>query len=164
VSYADAVTREAAWLAQSGDGLPALLKSAGGPFDIIRAYWPGNRLATQQTGIYVTRGHISANHSMALRYRPQCVFRIKVVWPVRCSSRIAEIEQQNLDDALDALITRISGPPGDKTHGGRFLSVAELPQEGSVMVDFEDPEATIQATKDLRCTIGYYADDLEFTG
>jgi hypothetical protein len=32
------------------------------------------------------------------------------------------------------------------------------------MVDFDDPEITIPPTKDLRATVVYYADDLEFTG
>ena len=40
MSTADAVDREAAWLATSGDGLPALLVTAGGPFGVVQAYWP----------------------------------------------------------------------------------------------------------------------------
>jgi hypothetical protein len=73
--YADAVAREAAWLVTSGDGLPALLKTAGGRWDVVQGYWPGNRLHAQKTGIYVRRSHISDDHPMAMRYRPQYVCR-----------------------------------------------------------------------------------------
>jgi len=161
---ADAVAREAAWLAQV-DSLPALLKTAGGPFDDVHGYWPGNRLATQKTGVYVLRGHISDDHPMAMRYRPQYVFKLKVIWPVKVSTaQLAETEQQNFDNAIGLLLQRIRGPVGDKTHGNRFLSVAETPMQGSVTVDFDDPEHTIPTTKELRATVTYYADDNEFTG
>lgn len=164
MSYADAVAREAAWLATSGDGLPALLKAAGGRWDVVQGYWPGNRLHAQRTGIYVLRSVIEDHHPLAMRYRPQYVFTLKLVWPIRAAASIAETEQQNLDNAIDDLIVRVNGPVGDKTHGGRFLSVAEVPETGAVRVDFTDPEQTIQAEKALRAQVTYYADDIEFTG
>ena len=155
---ATAVQREADWLATTGDDLPNLLASGWG---VVQAYWPGNRLNTQRAGIYVTRRHLADNHPMAMRYRPDYQFVLKLVWPVKAGTAdIAEKEQQ----ALDYLLQRIRGPVGDKTHGGRFLSVAEVPGEGSVGVDFDDPEQTIQATKSLRATVTYFADDNEFTG
>lgn len=162
---ADACDREAAWLATSGDGLPGLLTDAGGPFEVVQAYWPGNRLGTQKTGIYVTRRTIADQHRLAQRYRPQYLFILKVVWPVKtAASPIAETEQRNLDAAVGLLLKRIRGPLGDKTHGGRFLSAAEVPQEQPVNVNFTDPEQTIQAAKELRVTVMYHADDLEFNG
>ena len=36
--------------------------------------------------------------------------------------------------------------------------------EGSVQVDYDDPEQSIQATKSLRATVTYWADDNEFVG
>jgi hypothetical protein len=56
------------------------------------------------------------------------------------------------------LLQRILGPLGDKTHGGRFLSVAEGP--GLVDVDYTDPDATIELGV-LRAEVTYSADDRE---
>lgn len=160
---ATAVDREAAWLSTSGDGLPALLKADGGPFDVVQAYWPGNRMATQKTGVYVLRTHLDDNHPMSQRYRPMYLFRLKVVWPVKAATaELAEQEQRALDVAIGFLLQRIRGPLGDKTHGARFLSVGETPGETSSAVDFDDPEQTIPANKELRATVMYYADDIEF--
>ena len=92
-------------------------------------------------------------------------FRLKPVWPVKtATSTLAETEQQNPANALGDLLRRIRGPQGDKTHVGMFLSVAEVPTKGSISVVFDDPEITIPATKELRATITYYADDSEFSG
>jgi len=157
-----AVQREADWLNTTGDGLPDL-KSAG--WGVVQAYWPGNRFATQKPGIYVLRRHLDDNHPMAQRYRPQYQITLKVVWPIRVGTpNIAEKEQQAFDTAIGYLLQRIRGPVGDKTHGGRFLSVAEIPEQGSVSVVWDDPELTIEAAKELRATVTYYADDIEFTG
>jgi hypothetical protein len=106
---ATAVDREAAWQSTSGDGLPALLKSAGGPFDVVQAYWPGNRMATQKTGVYVLRTRLDDNHPMSQRYRPMYLFRLKVVWPVKAATaELAEQEQRALDVAIGFLLQRIA--------------------------------------------------------
>jgi hypothetical protein len=181
----DAVTREAAWLAQSYDSLPALLKSAGGQWDVVQGYWPGDGLTRGKSGIYVTRARVDDDHPSAWRYRPRHIFRLKLIWPVAATTSPAEVEQppgaiqstpseaepspaetdqQNFDNAIGDLLARIRGPQGDKTHGGRFLSVAEVPTEGSVSVVFDDPEITIRASNQLRATVTYYADDSEFSG
>jgi hypothetical protein len=52
----------------------------------------------------------------------------------------------------------------NKTHGGAFLSAAEVPHEQPITVEFEDPERTIKQDKALRATVLYYADDLEING
>jgi hypothetical protein len=175
----DAVTREAAWLAQSYDSLPALLKSAGGQWDVVQGYWPGDGLVRGKSGIYVTRARVDDDHPSAWRYRPRHIFRLKLIWPIEAAAgspaevqaspaeieaSSAEIEQQNFDNAIGDLLVRIRGPQSDKTHGGRFLSVAQVPTEGSVSVVFDDPEITIRAANQLRATVTYYADDSEFSG
>jgi hypothetical protein len=160
----DAVSREAAWLAQSYDSLPALLKSAGGQWDLVQAYWPGDGRTAQLSGIYVTRARLDDDHPSAWRYRPRHTFRLKLIWPVTADASSAEAEQQNFDNAIGDLLTRIRGPQGDKTHGGRFLSVAAVPMEGSVSVVSEDPETTIPAGRELRALVTYHADDSEFSG
>jgi hypothetical protein len=160
-----AVAREAAWLATSGDALPALLKSAGGRWDIVQAYWPGNRFAAQKAGIYVTRRDIADQHFNSMRYMPRYLFALRLNWPVKTPvAPIAETEQQSFDTAIGDLLQRIRGLVGDKTHGGRFLSVAEVPREQPVSVDFSDPEVTILAAQGLRAVVAYYADDFEFNG
>lgn len=161
----DAVAREAAWLATATDSLPALLTSAGGPFDVVQAYWPGARFASQKTSVYVQRARITDPKVAAQRIRPQYPFQLKVVWPVRVTTAgIAETEAQNFDYALELLRQRIEDVVGDKTHGGRFLSVAQVPESQPVTFDLDDPETTIQQQKALRCRVTYFADDFEFNG
>jgi hypothetical protein len=160
-----AVAREAAWLATSGDTLPALLATAGGPWDVVQAYWPGGRFATMQAGIYVTRREIADQHPLSMRYRPQYLFALRLAWPVKGQAApLAETAQQGFDTAVGDLLQRVRGLIGDKTHGGRFLSVAEVPEEQPVAVDFADPEITIAAGQGLRATVTYHADDFEFNG
>ena len=161
---ADAVDREAAWLAQVDD-LPPLLVADGGMWQVVQAYLPVNRLATQQTGIYVTRRSLADQHPLSQRYRPQYEFVLKLKWPVKVTtSPLAETEQRNMDVAVGYLLQRIRGPLGDKTHGGRFLSVAEVPEHAPVAVEWDDPETTVQAAKELTATVTYYADENEFNG
>ena len=161
MSTADAVQREADWLATSNDGLPALLTSAGGPWDIVQAYYRRTP-PSEKTSIYVLRTSIADDRVANIRIRPTYEFSLKLVWPVRMTaSSLAEDEQQALDAAVDLLLQRIRGPVGDKTHGGRFLSVGEAPRSPGVHVTFEDPEITIPQLKSLRATCVYYADDLE---
>jgi hypothetical protein len=50
----------------------------------------------------------------------------------------------------------------DKTHGGRFLSVAENPPQSDV--DFADPEGSLTPNAELRVDITYWADDFETNG
>lgn len=165
MSTADAVFREAAWLKTTGDGLPSLPAAAGGPWKTIQGYWPGLRWATQQTGIYVLRTHLGDDRVASQRIRDSYEFNLKLVWPILTpTAPLAETEQQKFDNAIELLIQRIRGPVGDKTHGGRFLSVGEVPREPPVTVVFADPEVTIPADKALRATVTYYADDLEITG
>jgi hypothetical protein len=162
---ATAVTREADWLLTTGDGLPALLESAGGRWEIVQAYWPGARAHQKKAGVYVTKKNGNEEHPTAQRYRPRYLFTLKLIWPVKNPNPpIAETEQQNFDNAIGDLLIRLRGLLGDKTHGGRFLSVGEVPENGSISVDFEDPETTITDAGELRATASYYADDLEFNG
>lgn len=153
---ADAVDREAAWLATSGDGLPGLLKGAGGPFDVVQAYWPRTQ-RSQQRGVYVLRRDILDDRFAAIQRLPQHQFVVRVVWPILASTGAAEEEQRALDAAVELLLKRIRGPMLDKSHGGRFLSVAENP--AAIRVVFGDPEQTIPL-KALDAQVSYTADDL----
>lgn len=162
MSTADARAREAAWLATTGDSLPVLI-APGGPWKNVQAGWPGARFAMEQTGIYVLRKRIAMPRFGGQRVMPGYAFWLKLCWPVRTTtSPLAETEQQNFDSAIDLLVTRVNGLPGDKTHGGRFLSAGETvhPPGGYPDVTFADPEATIPQGW-LRADVLYAADDPE---
>lgn len=155
---ADAVARETAWLVASGDGLPALLATAGGPWDTVQAYYPRTPYE-QRRSIYVLRHRVEQKRFAAQRVMHTYPFRLILWWPILALDGSAEEEQQAFDNAIDLLLQRILGPLGDKTHGGRFLSVAEDPKISDV--DFTDPEQTIPAMGGFRAEVTYSADDRE---
>lgn len=167
MSTADAVDREVAWLAayDPADGLPALLKDLGGPWDIVQAY-ATRTPATSKTTIYVMRQRSRDPRVAGQRKRPGYTFHLKLSWPIGqglVGAGIAEQEQRNLDVAVDLLVQRIRGPLFDKSHGGRFLSVAEAAPLGGAEIDIEfaDPDHCIATDRILRATATYTADDNE---
>jgi len=165
-SSADAVQREADWLnTTSGDSLPFLPASAGGPWGVIAAYIQGAQTRTNATAIYVMRGRAEQSRVGNQRIRPRYPMRLELHWPVRVispgSSSIAAGEQQAFDDAIELLRQRVTGPLGDKTHGGRFLSAAEVKGQPGWDVQYEPAAATIREAKELRAAAVYYIDDFE---
>lgn len=169
MTTADAVDRETAWLTAytPSDGLPALLKELGGPWDIVQAYMPRTP-AMRKTSIYVTRQRSRDPRVAAQRKRPGYTFRLKLFWPMgqgTVGANLAEQEQRALDAAVDQLVQRIRGPIYDKTHGGAFLSVAEAAPLGGAEIDVEflDPEHALTAGPGgiLQVVVTYSADDTE---
>lgn len=155
-----AVDREAAWLATTGDALPALLAPAG-PWEIIQAYWP-RPLAAKQTGIYVLRQRLSETRFANIRRIDSYAFLLRLIWPVRVASGLAQDEQRNLDVAVSLLAARVRGPVEDKTHGGRFMSAGEAPvMHPHFDVDFHDPDKTL-GDGYLYAEMTYLADDPDF--
>ena len=168
MSTSDAVARECAWLqTSSGDGLPFLPANAGGPWDVIAAYEQGAATRTQATAIYVTRDPgIDQARVANQRVRPRYMMRLELRWPVRVispgASTIAATEAQNFDNAIEQLRARVTGPLGDKTHGGRFLSAAEAARgQSGINVRYEPASQTIKADKELRASMSYPVDDYE---
>jgi hypothetical protein len=162
VSTADAVAREAAWLSTSGDGLPALLTSAGGAFGLVQGYWPRTPGKRNNGQLYVLRKTLRERRFANQRRLPQYEFLLKLVWPLTSGAGNAEADQQAFDTAVESVLTRIGGFRGDKTHGGRFRSVAEDPPE--VNVRFDPPEHTLPPDAAFFAEIDYWADDAEITG
>ena len=161
MSTADVVDREAAWLASSGDGLPALVSAAGGPFGVVQAYQPrtpGRRTLGQ---LYVLRGRIREHRFANQRVMITYELVLDLVWPLSKGTGSAEDEQRAFDAAIDLVLARVRAYRGDKTHGGRFLSVAENPRE--VNVRFDHPDRTIREDSELRAQVTYTADDQDFT-
>ncbi|MEK6443635.1 hypothetical protein [Pseudonocardia sp. T1-2H] len=162
-----AIDREAAWLSASGDGLPALLKSAGGPWDVIQGYW-GRTTARMKTGIYLVRPAVVESRFTNQRKIQTHQFRGKLWWPIGATtvqSGLWEDEQRAFDAAVDLLVDRVRGHALDHTHGGRFLAVAEAPDGGRITVQFADPEqGQGSSPAALRADITYQADDRDFAG
>lgn len=153
-------TREAAWLTTTGDALPSLLSVNGGPWDVIQAFWTRTP-PTQQTQCYVMSLTISDERVANIRIRPVYEITLELHWPVVMTGvPLAEGEQQAFRNAIDLLVQRIRGPIGDKTHGA-FLSVAEVPREPGVHVVIEHPGTTVPASKELRASVTYFAEDYE---
>ncbi|MCY0917056.1 hypothetical protein OS965_02545 [Streptomyces sp. H27-G5] len=163
MSSADAVIREAAWLVDFNavDGLPALHASQGGPFDVVQAYLPRTP-QQRRPQLYVIRRRLQEVRTAHVRRMARHWFELRVVWPTSSPSGAAEGPQQALDDAVELVLQRIGGLMLDKTHGGRFLSVAEDPAE--VTVEYSDPTESLPNRADLLCAISYAADDVETNG
>lgn len=169
MSTADAVARETAWLNTTGDTLPALPASAGGPWQVIDPYEQAAATRTQRTAIYVTLARIEQARvgNQRLRWRYQA--RLELHWPVRATTpgsttSIAAAEQANLDAAIELLRARVTGPLGDHTHGGRFLAAAEVKNAPGIIVAYEPANVTIRQSKELRAAMLYPVDDLEING
>ncbi|GAA3267711.1 hypothetical protein [Streptomyces lavendulae] len=163
MSSADAVVREAAWLAafDPTDGLPALHASQSGPFDVIQGYLP--RTPQQRRAqLYVIRKRLQEVRTAHVRRMARHWFELRIVWPSSSPSGAAEGPQQALDEAVELVLQRVGGLLLDKTHGGRFLSVAEDPAE--VTVEYADPTDSLPNRADLLCAISYAADDAETNG
>jgi len=164
-----AVAREAAWLnTVSGDSLPYLPSSASGPFDVIDAYIQGAPTRTGAPSIYVKRTQIRQVRVANQRVRPRYLIVLEMHWPVRVISpgatSIAATEAQNFDDAIELLRARVTGPLGDKSHGGRFLSAAiDGKGQPDISVEFGDNATTIKAGKELTATMSYFVDDFEIS-
>lgn len=161
MSTSDAVDRETAWLTTSGDGLPALLTQNGGPWGSIQAYQPRTP-GRRNTYVVVLRRQIHDKRFANVRRMPSYEFVLKLTWPLTSGQGRAEDDQRAFDAAVDLLLTRIDGFVGDKTHGGRFRSVAENP--AYVTVKFDDPEQSMTPQSEFRAEITYMADDFEITG
>ncbi len=158
MSTADAVARETAWLQSFGDGLPALA-APNGPWGNIQGYEP--RVAPKKkSGIYVTRPGFRVVRFSNIRSMATYEFKLNLVWPLSSGIGSAESDLVQFDIAIDLLLQRIYGPIQDKTHGGRFLSVAEHPKNIEVLM--EDPDNTIAPNAGFFASIMYSADDNEF--
>ena len=157
----DAVSREAAWLNSFGDTLPALAVAQGGPFEVVQPYWPRTP-QTRKTGIYVMRPGFKVERFANIRQMPHYEFHVRLVWPFSNTIGSEELENTNFDAAVDLVLQRILGLPGDKSHGGRFLSVAEKPE--FVSFTQEDPAINFPNRAGFVGTFAYFADDFEYFG
>lgn len=162
MSIADAVTRETQWLASSAEpGLPALLQADGGPFGLIQAY-DARTPQTRVSAIHVLRPRVTQIRFAQQRKINRHDFRLKLLWPIGSTSTregMWETEQAAFDAAVQLVVDRIAGFVGEKTHGGRFMSVAEAPDSTVIQVTFGDPAQARGGV--LEAQITYSADDVD---
>lgn len=133
--FSDALDRETAWLTTTGDTLPDLTEL----FQVIQARWPRTP-AKMKTSLYVLRQPGTSFHLerfASIRTLPTTSFLLRLAWPLNDGTGSAETSQLAFEQAIDAVVTRILGLIEDKTHGGRFLSVAE--DRAGVNVQYDDP-------------------------
>ena len=157
-----AVQKETDWLNSysAADGLPGLLKAYGGPWDVVQAY-RARTPAQRKARIYVRRSTLRVERFGYNRKINHHAFMLHLYWPQSSPTGQAESVQEDFDNAVDLVVARVSGLFQDKTHGARFLSVAEDPADITVL--FDDPEQSIQAKAELTATITYQADDQDYT-
>lgn len=164
MSLADAITREVAWLTTTGDGLPALLRKDGGPFQLVQGYTPRTP-ATRQSAVYLGHGSYLDERWGGQRKLGTYSFRASLVWPIGTTTTgqgIAEAEALAFDTAIEALVERVRGALGDHTHGGRFLAVAEAPVHTGITVVYVPPEQTLVSDSTLRAEVTWQAQDQFF--
>lgn len=162
MSTADAVARETAWLAgyDATDGLPGLLTAYGGPFDVVQAYLPRTP-AQRRRALYVLRSNLRVERFGFNRKINHHTFMLRLSWPQTSQTGDAESVQAAFDAAVDLVVQRVSGLFLDKTHGARFMSVAENPTD--ISVDFADPDQSMKDRADVTAVITYLADDQDYT-
>jgi hypothetical protein len=158
---ADAVARETAWLT-AVDALPPLLIASGGRWEFVQGYRPRTPLMTSNE-IWVTRRAIRIERFGMIRKIAKYQFVLRAYWGKTSGTGQAEADQAAFDVAINDVLTRINGigpPVADKTHGNRFMSVAEDPTQIDVV--FTPPDAAGGPRLVLQADISYWADDFDF--
>lgn len=167
--YADCVDREAAWF--TSDTLPsfpdapplsAATTPTPGPFELIQGYLPQVMDGPQRALYIYTAGRARSERISTGLGGQAYPFVAYIRWPFTAGvgDGLLEGEMAALNTAVDLVLTRIRGPQGDKTHGGAFLSVAEI---GGLMgglqddIDIEptDPVAAVESGAPLEVRLHY---------
>lgn len=155
--FDNAVSREVTWFTQeppaSFPSAPPLIKASGGAFDLIQGYVP--KEVPRQRCIFIVRER--AREARIAFGEKEWVhhMRVIVVWPL--DEPKAEDDLQLLDTAIAAVMTRIRGPFGDKSHGGQFVGVGE--DDAEIEPDFGDQLTQVAEGGPLEVHIAYQATD-----
>lgn len=164
MGYGDAVAREVAWLTAdlSAFSIGPLLDDQGGPFAVIKGFGRSAKARVQGRTLFVSRERVTEVRFDIQHKQHVHQLRLKIGWPIRSTTQ--ETDLAALDNALELLLTRVRGPFGDKTHGGRFLQVAEGDEGTSplIQVEYDEPELVDDNTRS-EVIVRYLAADLPFT-
>lgn len=157
MSYDDAPEREAAFFTDeppaSFSAAPPLIVGAGGPFDIVQARL--RAVESHGRSLYILRDTTTENR-IAMGGMKEFVHQMVIVCMWSISVAHLETDQTAFDAAITAVLTRIRGPLGDKTHGGAFFEVGE---SGPVRVEPQNLIANLEAGNQLETHIKYQATD-----
>jgi hypothetical protein len=169
--YSTAVTREAAWFTAdppaSFPSAPLLRKKTDptAPFDVVQGHRPRDEPRPGRNSLYVyldprksQRQPIVASGEMR---EPRYFFIAHIVWSFQAASRLAEEAEQELENAIERVLTRIDGPYGDKTHGGAFANAGALGDE-AVVEYAADPLDAIRTRGQVDVMVCYGASDFTF--
>ncbi len=112
---------EAEWhgLDLSADGVPALEKTAGGPFDIVTPHL--RRLSQARRQLFLTHGNDRDVPSSKSTRRTEHEVLALVLWPAAGAGARAHEDQAVLGEAVAAVVARVHGPAGDIGHGNRWF-------------------------------------------
>lgn len=135
VSYATLLAAEAEWFSadMSAEGLPALTKDQGGPFDIVTPHV--RRLSQVRLQLYLGHGPTSQGRgSKTLVRLDHQVLAIVLVAAAGAGTR-EHVDQATVESAVSKVVARVIGPPGDVGHGGRWFSVRGVTVEPASPLD-----------------------------
>lgn len=130
-----------------------------GPFDRGQGYV--TRTEARERALYLIRARTTEDRYGAGGTK---VWRHDLVifaeWSFESATGSLEAEQQAFDTAIAAVMARIRGPIGDKSHGGQFVAVGEG-DTGRDLIDvqFTDPRQDMGKRQPLEARILYPAYD-----
>lgn len=144
MSYADALTREAAWLRAdlAGVGIAPLLVDVGdgsGPFQTVEPY--GRRRDQAGHQLFVCRDPYTERNAGNVWREGAHGIALMILWRQQSNASRAEVDQLALDEAIERVLDRVRGLPTDHTHGGGFFSVAE--DAAGIRVEYPDPRTIL---------------------
>lgn len=170
MGWGDAVQRETDWLTDiTTVGLPVLLASEGGAWDLVLPYGRANGTVSPARVLFISRvSGTDARFTIGAQRIQAHQFLVSAEWPVRASSN-PQADLAAFDAAIETVLIRIRGLVGDKTHGSRFLSVAEgheatggqTSAPARIDIDIDAPALAIANSK-VTARISHVAVDLPF--
>jgi hypothetical protein len=161
-----AVTAEAAWFTSDpptgwvGTAPPPLQAANGGAFDTVQAFRPLICPAGKHLFIYRDYGAPQAETVGEMGEGRYWDHRLvaHLVWSFTESTGAGEDMEQHLETAIAAVLARIRGPVGDRSHGGAFTDVADVRNEPEVRY-VGDPYDQLEAANVVQVKIHYGATD-----
>jgi hypothetical protein len=160
-AFDSVVVREAAFFADpapDGGTYPPLSAAAGGPFDTVQGYFPREQRRLRELFIVRTRS-IEERYAFGGIRLFRHLMAVYTYWPLSTATGSVEQDQQEFDTAMAAVLTRIRGKLGDKSHNGAFVSVGEGENRDIIDVQFGDVRTLITAREPLTGTVIYPAYD-----
>ena len=165
-----AVSAEAAWFTAeppaSWPTAPPLISTSAGPFDAVQAYRPFVPPKGKNLFIYRDYGAEQGEEWLASGAQNQWHHHLiaQILWSFTEATGSGETMEQHLETAIAAVMARIRGPIGDKTHGGAFTDVGDAHGNGISRVRFVgDPYDSLEKQEAVEVLIHYTVTDT-FTG